>query len=165
MSVCRVISWVVGKGYLLWPACSLDKSLLAFSLLHFVLLCQPACYSRYLLSYYFCNPIPYDEKDIFIFVLVLEDLVGLHRTTQVQLLQHQWLEHRLGLLWCWMVFLGNEPRSFCCFEVAPTYCILDSFVDYEGYSISSEGFLPTGVDIMVIWIKFTQSCPFKFTDS
>ena len=32
------------------------------------------------------------------------------------------------------------------FEVAPDYCILDSFVDYEGYSISSMGFLPTVVD-------------------
>ena len=36
------------------------------------------------------------------------------------------------------------------FEIASKYCISDSFVDYEGYSISSEGFLPTVVDIMVI---------------
>ena len=34
-------------------------------------------------------------------------------------------------------------------EIAPKYCILDSSVDYEGYSISSEGFLPTVVDVMV----------------
>ena len=45
-------------------------------------------------------------------------------------------------------------------ETAPKYCILDSSVDYEGYSISSNGFLPKVVDIMVIWIKFTYSCPF-----
>ena len=30
------------------------------------------------------------------------------------------------------------------------YCISDSFVDHDGYSISSEGFLLTVVDIMVI---------------
>ena len=36
------------------------------------------------------------------------------------------------------------------FEIVPKYCILDSFVDYEGYSISSKGFLPKVVDIMVI---------------
>ena len=36
------------------------------------------------------------------------------------------------------------------FEIAFKYCILDSFVDYDGYSISSKGFLPTVVDIMVI---------------
>ena len=28
------------------------------------------------------------------------------------------------------------------FEIAMKYCILDSFVDYDGYSISSKGFLP-----------------------
>ena len=32
----------------------------------------------------------------------------------------------------------------------PNYCISDSFIDYDGYSISSKGFLPTVVDIMVI---------------
>ena len=36
------------------------------------------------------------------------------------------------------------------FEIVPKYCILHSFVDYEGYSTSSEGFLPTVVDIMMI---------------
>ena len=30
------------------------------------------------------------------------------------------------------------------------YCISDSFVDHDGYSISSKGFLPTVVNIMVI---------------
>ena len=36
-----------------------------------------ACYSRYLLTSYFCIPAPFDEKDIFFFlVLVLEGLVG-----------------------------------------------------------------------------------------
>ena len=29
------------------------------------------------------------------------------------------------------------------FEIASKYCILDSFVDYDGDSISSKGFLPT----------------------
>ena len=36
------------------------------------------------------------------------------------------------------------------FEIASKYCISDSFVDHGGYSISSEGFLPTVVDIMII---------------
>ena len=46
------------------------------------------------------------------------------------------------------------------FEIVPKYWILDSFIDYEGYSISSKGFLPTVVDIMVIWIKFAHSSLF-----
>ena len=36
------------------------------------------------------------------------------------------------------------------FEIASKYCTSDSFVDHDGYSISSEGFLPTVVEIMVI---------------
>ena len=43
----------------------------------------------------------------------------------------------------------NQDHSVV-FEIAPKYCISDSFVDYERYSISSEVFLPTVVDIMVI---------------
>ena len=36
------------------------------------------------------------------------------------------------------------------FEIASKYCILDSFDDYDAYSISSKGFMPTVVDVMVI---------------
>ena len=36
------------------------------------------------------------------------------------------------------------------FQTAPKYCIPDSFVDYEDYSISFKGFFLTVVDIMVI---------------
>ena len=53
----------------------------------------------------------------------------------------------------------NQDHS-AIFEIALKYCISDSFVDYEGYPISSKGFLPTVVDKMVIWIKFTHSHPF-----
>ena len=36
------------------------------------------------------------------------------------------------------------------FEIAFKYCILDSFVDHDGYSISSKGFLHMVVDVMVL---------------
>ena len=47
---------------------------------------------------YFCIPVPYDEMDFFFFFLmvVLEGLVGLCRTVQLQLLKHSWSGHRLG---------------------------------------------------------------------
>ena len=48
-------------------------------------------------------------------VLVLKGLIFLHRTIQLQLLQHYWFGYRLGLLWYWMVCLGNEQSSFCPF--------------------------------------------------
>ena len=46
--------------------------------------------------------------------------------------------------------LETNQDHFVIFETVPKYCISDSFVDYEGYSISSKGILPTVVDIMVI---------------
>ena len=161
MSLCRVISYVIGTRHLQSPVCSLDKTLLAFALLHFVLQCHLACYSRYLLTSYVCIPIPYNEKDIFSFLmLVLESLLDLHRTIQLQFLQHQglgaqtWLTGILnGLTWKW------QDHSVI-FEIAPKYYISESSVDYEGYSLSSKEFLPTVVDIMVIWFKFAYSCQF-----
>ena len=35
-------------------------------------------------------------------------------------------------------------------EIVLKYYVSDSFLDYNGYSISSKGFLPTVVDIMDI---------------
>ena len=39
------------------------------------------------------------------------------------------------------------------FEIASKYCILDSFVDYDGYAIFPKEFLPTVVDIKVYLVK------------
>ena len=115
MSMCRVLACVVGRGRLLWPVRSLGKTLLAFALLHFVLKVQIRLLLQvsWLSTFAFWSPMM--KKDIFWGVLVLEGLVGLHRTVQLQLLQHSCLGHRLGLLWYWMVCLGNEQRSFCHF--------------------------------------------------
>ena len=46
-------------------------------------------------------------------------------------------------------FKMNRDHSVI-FEIVSKYCILDSFVDYDGHSISSKGFLPIVVDIMFI---------------
>ena len=48
----------------------------------------------------------------------------------------------------WFALERNRDHSVI-FEIASKYCISDSFVDYDGYSISSKRFLPTVVDIMV----------------
>ena len=37
----------------------------------------------------------------------------------------------------WFALERNGDHSVI-FEIAPKYCILESFVDYEGYSISSK---------------------------
>ena len=49
----------------------------------------------------------------------------------------------------WFALETSREHSVI-FEIASKFCILDSFVDHDGYSISSKGFLPTAVDIMVI---------------
>ena len=49
----------------------------------------------------------------------------------------------------WFALETNRNHSVV-FEITSKYCISDSFVDHDGYSISSEGFLPIMVDIMVI---------------
>ena len=83
-------------------------------------------------------------------MLVLKRLVGLHRTVQLQLLQCYWLGIDLDYSDIeWFALEMNRDHSIV-FEIASKYCISDSFVDYDGYSISSEGFLPIVVDIMVI---------------
>ena len=75
-------------------------------------------------------------------MLVLEGLVGLHRTIQLQLL------HVTG--WAigfdyhdveWFALEMNKDHSVV-FEIASKYCISDSFVDQDGYSISSKDFCP-----------------------
>ena len=49
----------------------------------------------------------------------------------------------------WFALETNRDHSVV-FEVASKYCISDSLVDHDGHSISSEGFLPTVVDIKLI---------------
>ena len=70
-------------------------------------------------------------------------LGGLHRTIP------GW---SIDLDYCdieWLALETNRDHSVV-FETASKYYISDSLVDYESYSISSKGFLPTVVDIMVI---------------
>ena len=202
--MCRVFSCVFGRWCLLWPVCSLGKTLLAFGLFHSVLqgliclllqvflpgkshgwrshgwatvhgfaksrtqlrnftflfhfhesekemathssvlarriprMVEPgglitmgshrvrhewselaaaaAAAARYFLTSYFCIPVPYNEKDFFWGVSSRRSCRSrLTRTVQLQLLQHYWSGHTLGLPWYWMVCLGKEQRSFCHF--------------------------------------------------
>ena len=83
-------------------------------------------------------------------MLVLKGLVGLHRTVQISFfsITGQGIDfdyHDIE----WFALETNRDQSVV-FEIASKYCISDSFVDHDGYSISSEGFLPAVVDIMVI---------------
>ena len=83
-------------------------------------------------------------------LFVLEGLVGLHRTFSFSFFSIT--GRGVDLDYCdieWFALETNRDHSVV-FEIVSRYCISDSFVDHDGYSISSKGFLPTVVDIMVI---------------
>ena len=64
------------------------KSLLDFAMLHSVLQDQICLLLQVFLDFLVLHFSSHDEKDIFFGVLVLEGLVGLNRTIQLQLLRH-----------------------------------------------------------------------------
>ena len=62
-------------------------------------------------------------------MLVLKGLVGLYRTIQLRFLG----------IGGWGIDLDYyDTEHSVIFEISPIYCISNSFVDYDGYSISSE---------------------------
>ena len=83
-------------------------------------------------------------------MLVLETLVNLHGTFNFSFFGITgW---GIDSDYCdieWFALETNRDHSVI-FEIASKYCISDSFLDYDGHSMSSKGFLSTVVDIMVI---------------
>ena len=73
-------------------------------------------------------------------------LKGLHRTVNFSFFRVTgWV---IDLDYCdieWFALETNRDHSVV-FEIASKYCISDSFIDYDDYSISSNGFLCTVVD-------------------
>ena len=77
---------------------------------------------------------------------------------------HHWLDGRESEL---TPGVGDEQESLACCNLwgrkesdtterlnwTKLNCISESIIDYDGYSISSKGFLPTVGDIMVIWVN------------
>ena len=128
MSMCRVFSCVFGRGCLLWLVHSLGKILLAFALLHSLSKVKFACYSKCFLTSYFCFPVPYNEKDICFWTLILEGLMGF-----IELFNFSFLSITgwgIDLDYCdieCFVLERNRDHSVV-FEIASKYCILNSFV-------------------------------------
>ena len=80
-------------------------------------------------------------------MLLLEGLVGHYRLVQLQLFGiSSW---GIDLEYCEWFALETIRDHSVGFEIASKYCISDSFVDHDGYSISSEGFLPAVVDTLL----------------
>ena len=104
---------------------------------------------KYLLTSYFCIPVPYDEKDILFgcqFQKVLQVFMEPVSFSFFGISGAQtWITVILnGLPWKLTEIILSFLRLY------PSTALSDSFDDYEVYSISSKGFLPTVVNIMVI---------------
>ena len=125
MFMCRVFSCAVGRWCLLWPFCSPGKTLLAFSLAHFILQSQICLLLQLSLDFLLLHSSPYNEKDIFFVCLVLEGLIGHHRTVKPASLalvvgEKTWITVILSRLpWKW-------TDLSIIFEILPKYCISDS---------------------------------------
>ena len=102
------------------------------ALLHFLLQGQTFLFLQILLTSYFCIPVPCDEKDIIIgvvleglfLVVVLEGLLGLHRTYSFFSISGWGID----LDYCdteWSALETNRDHSVA-FEIVSKYCILDS---------------------------------------
>ena len=163
MSMYRIVSWVVGKGCFAMTSVSSWQNSVSLCLASF---CTPSpnlpvtpgrsCFPAFAFQSLMM-------KRTSFLVLILEDLAGLRRPGQLQLLWHEWFGHRLGLLWCWLFCLENKWSPFWVFlRLQPGTAFRSLLSTLRATHISSKGFLPiVVVDIMVIWIKFTHSIHFS----
>ena len=106
------------------------------------------------------------EKLSLFLVLALEGLVDLQKTICFSFSGIS--DWGINLDYCdieWFALETNRDH-FVVFETAPKYCISNSFVDYEDYSISSKGFLPTVVGKMGIcdqYRRWVQSLGWEYS--
>ena len=121
----------------------LGKTLLAFALLHSVLQGQICLLLQVSLDFLLCILVPYNEKDILFgcqFQKVLQVFIEPFNFSFFSITG--W---GIDLDYCdieWFSLETNRDHSVI-FEIVSKYCILGSFVDYEGCSISPKGFLPS----------------------
>ena len=104
------------------------------------------------LTSYFCIPAPYNEKDIFFgcqFQKILQVFIEPFNFSFFSITG--W---GIDLDYCdieWFALEMNRDDSVI-FEIASKYRILDSFVDCDGYSISSKGYLGEAVIYVIAFI-------------
>ena len=136
---CVESSFVLLEEGVYYDQCVLLEKLLAFALLLSVLQDQTCLLFQVCLDFLLLHSSPLWWKGHLFWVLVLEGLIGLHRTVQLQLFSIT--GQGICLDYCdieWFALETKRDHSVI-FEITPKYCILDSSVDYDGYSISSKG--------------------------
>ena len=108
MYTCRVFSCVVGRGCLLWPVCSLGKTLLPFALLYF-------------------SP----QGQICLLLQVSLDFLLLHSCSL------WWKGHLFGVLVQKVFWVFTEPFNFSFFSITGQGIDLD-YCDIEWFALETD---------------------------
>ena len=157
--MCRAVSCVVGRRHLLWPVCSLGTT---------VSLCPAS----------FCTPRPSlpvtpDISWLPTFasqssMMKSKSFFGVSSRSSCRSSQNHSTSASSALVvgaWTWITVMLNAlpwirtEISLLFLRLHPSTAFQNLLLT-EGYSISSKGFLPTVVDITVIWVKFAHFSSF-----
>ena len=160
MPMYRIFSCVVGRGCLLWSGHSLGK-IVSFCPLSF-------CTSRpnlpvnpgisWFPTFAFQSPVMKKTSVLGISSRRSCKPLKNHSTPASKVICTGWSIDLDYSIVEWFSLETNRVHSVV-FEIASKYCISYSFVNSDGYSNSFKGFLPTIINIMVIWVKFSNSSP------
>ena len=130
MSMCRVVSCVVGRGHLPWPVHSLGKTLLAFALLHLVFKGQTCLLLHVSLDFQLLHSNPLWWKEQLFVGVSSRGLISLHRFYFSFVSISGWsIDLDYYDVECPALEMNGDHSVF--FETTPKYYISDSFVDYE----------------------------------
>ena len=155
MSMCRVFSCVVGRRCLLWPVRSLGKTLLALPLLHFVLQGQICMLIQISLDFLIFHSSSLWWKGYLFSISLLDVPLDVHRTVQLQLLQHSWLRHRFAL--SFFSFSSADSFSELSSKIRPSWVALHemahSCIDLD------KAVLHVISLISFLWLWFSFSLP------
>ena len=148
--MCRIVSCVVSRLWLVWLVHSLGRTLSLCP----ASFCTPSLnfpVTPGILTSYFTFQSPWQKIHLFIFIFFMLILGLVICIVPFSFSFFSIFAWRIHLDYCyieWFALEMNRDHSVV-FETASKYCISDSFGDYEGYSISSKGFLSIVVDVVV----------------
>ena len=158
MSMCRVVSYIVGRGCLLWPVHSLGKILLAFALLHFVLQGQTCLLLHASLDFLLLHSSPLWWKGHHFLVLVLKGIVDPHR--QFNFIFFGISGWRIDLDYCDIEWFAWKQRSFWHFWDWTQVLHFRLLCWLWGVLCFFWRIIAHSIKVMVIWIKFIHSHPY-----
>ena len=140
MSMCKVVSCVVGRGCLLWPVWSLGQTLLTFAMLHFVPQVQTYLLLQVSIDFLLLHSSPLWWKGHLFLVLVLEGLAGLHESLKFSIsgwgIDLDYCDVEWFALWLDSNYLGlREAQYLEELEVVTESCVEVQEINEDDYLV------------------------------